>query len=84
MQIKTNETFLTVELNDAETGAFYAQSKVMMDFNNYVRKCVDSSRGYALKLINEKDNRCTWVGMVFHDRVSAFNFFSTFTDYLQI
>lgn len=84
LQIKTNETFLTVELIDPVSGAIYAQSKVQHDYNNYVRKCVDSSRGYALKLINEKDNRYTWVGMVFHDRVSAFNFFSNFQDYLEI
>lgn len=55
LQVKTNDTFLTVELNDAQTGALFAQSKVLKDFNNYVRKCIDSSRGYALKLINEKD-----------------------------
>ena len=44
-----------------------------MDYESSIEKCKDSSRGYAVKLTND-DGRSTWVGIVFHDRNSAFDF----------
>lgn len=52
------------------------------NFETSVEKCVDSSRGYALKLTHE-DGRFVWVGLVFHDRNSAFDFFECFKEQLR-
>jgi hypothetical protein len=79
--LKTNPDFLTIELLN-DDGTLYAKSYTKEDYQNYVQKCIDSSRGYAIKLTHD-DNRFAWVGMVFHDRTSAFQFFVTFQDHLN-
>lgn len=81
LQIKTNEQFLTVELKNFDDTTF-AVANVPENFETSVEKCVDSSRGYALKLTHE-DGRFVWVGLVFHDRNSAFDFFACFEEQLK-
>lgn len=80
--LKTNPDLLTVELKNYD-GTLYAKSYVKENVSNFIEKCLDSSRGYAIKLTNDNDERFAWVGMVFHDRTSAFQFFVTFQDHLQ-
>lgn len=42
-----------------------------------MQKTQDSSRGYALRLTSD-DGRTMWIGLGFHDRNDAFDFFSAF------
>ena len=72
---------MTVELKNYDETVF-AIAKIPENFETSVEKCVDSSRGYALKLTNE-DGRFVWVGLVFHDRNSAFDFFACFEEQLK-
>ena len=60
----------------------FAVAYVPENFETSVEKCIDSSRGYALKLNND-DGRFVWVGLVFHDRNSAFDFFACFEEQLK-
>ena len=80
--IKTNETFLTVELKNIDNESIFAIANIPENFETSVEKCVDSSRGYALKLTNP-DGRFVWVGLVFHDRNGAFDFFACFEEQLK-
>lgn len=79
--IKTSDAFLTVELKNFDESVF-AVAEVPENFETSVEKCVDSSRGYALKLTHQ-DGRFVWVGLVFHDRNSAFDFFACFEEQLK-
>jgi len=79
--IKTDESFVTVELRDYND-VLYAKAKVPENFKSSVEKCVDSSRGYALKLTHD-DGRFAWTGLVFHDRNAAFDFYACFEEYLK-
>lgn len=58
----------------------YAKALIAENFRDSVQKAVDSSRGYALRLTND-DGRAMWVGMGFHDRNDAFDFYATFEDF---
>ena len=82
VHIKTDEEFLTVELVSYD-GSLYAKAKIPTNYSTSVEKCKDSSRGYALKITNDNDNRFAWVGLVFHDRNAAFDFFVTFDEQLR-
>ena len=79
--IRSDETFLTVELQSYDD-KIYGRAKVPENFNAAVEKCVDSSRGYALKLTHD-DGRFAWIGLVFHDRNAAFDFFACFEEQLK-
>ncbi len=81
MIIKTDETFVTVELRDYND-VLFGKAKVQENFKSSVEKCVDSSRGYALKLTHD-DGRFAWTGLVFHDRNAAFDFYACFEEYLK-
>ncbi len=60
----------------------YAKAYIKEDYANYVQKCKDSSRGYALKLTHD-DGRYAWIGLAFHDRPSAFQFHCTISEHLK-
>lgn len=55
----------------------YAKAMMPPSYKDGVQKAIDSSRGYALRLTNE-DGRAMWVGLKFHDRNQAFDFYTTF------
>ena len=79
--VKTDPEFLTVELRDYND-ELYAKAQIPENFRSSVEKCVDSTRGYALKVTHD-DGRFAWVGLVFHDRNSAFDFYACFEEYLK-
>lgn len=58
----------------------YAKALIAENFRDSVQKVVDSSRGYAIKLTSD-DGRSMWVGIGFHDRNDAFDFFAAFEDF---
>ena len=62
-------------VNDDQT--IYATAKMPEDYREGVRKASDSSRGYALRLTSD-DGRTMWVGLCFHDRNHAFEFYAQF------
>lgn len=82
VHIKTDDPFLVVELVNYDNTP-YAKAKIPLNYSTSVEKCKDSSRGYALKLTNDNDERFAWVGLVFHDRNAAFDFFVTFDEQLK-
>jgi len=47
-----------------------------------LQKCLDSTRGYAVKLTDGK-GRAKWVGMAFRERNDAFDFKDTIRDYYK-
>jgi hypothetical protein len=61
-------------------GTEYARAKIADNFKDSVQKVVDSSRGYAVRLTSE-DGRSMWVGIGFHDRNDAFDFYVSFEDF---
>lgn len=61
-------------------GNEYAKAIIADNFKDSIQKVVDSSRGYAVKLTSE-DGRAMWVGVGFHDRNDAFDFFTAFEDF---
>jgi Protein of unknown function (DUF1681) len=67
---------LEVELRNYDE-TLYAKAKIAEDFTDSVQKPVDSSRGYALRLTSD-DGRTMWVGLKFHDRNEAFDFYEAF------
>ena len=58
----------------------YAKAVIAENYKESVQKAVDSSRGYGLRLTSD-DGRSMWVGMGFHDRNDAFDFYASFEDY---
>lgn len=58
----------------------YAKAVIADNFKDSVQKVVDSSRGYAIKLTSD-DGRSMWVGIGFHDRNDAFDFYAAFEDF---
>lgn len=61
-------------------GQEYAKAILSDNFKDSVQKVVDSSRGYAIKLTSD-DGRSMWVGIGFHDRNDAFDFYAAFEDF---
>jgi hypothetical protein len=61
-------------------GQEYAKAIIADNFKDSVQKVVDSSRGYAIKLTSD-DGRSMWVGIGFHDRNDAFDFYAAFEDF---
>jgi Protein of unknown function (DUF1681) len=61
-------------------GPEYAKATITENFKDVVQKVVDSSRGYAIKLSSD-DGRSMWVGIGFHDRNDAFDFYAAFEDF---
>lgn len=61
-------------------GVEYAKATIAENFKDSVQKVVDSSRGYAIRLTSD-DGRNMWVGMGFHDRNDAFDFYAAFEDF---
>lgn len=81
IEIRSDAPFTTVELISAD-GTLFGRAKVPQDFSSSVIKCSDSSRGYALKLTHD-DGRSAWIGLAFHDRNDAFDFYSSFDESLK-
>lgn len=61
-------------------GTEFARAIIAENIADSVQKCVDSSRGYAIKL-TAADGRAMWVGLGFHDRNDAFDFYDAFKEY---
>jgi hypothetical protein len=61
-------------------GQEYAKSVIADNFKDSIQKVIDSSRAYAIKLTSD-DGRSMWVGIGFHDRNDAFDFFVAFEDF---
>lgn len=61
-------------------GSLFAQSPVPRRFEEAVQKCVDSSRGFAIRLQNS-NGKYAWVGLAFRDRNDAFDFNVCFKDF---
>lgn len=61
-------------------GQEYAKATIAENFKDSVQKVIDSSRGYAIKLTSD-DGRSMWVGIGFHDRNDAFDFYAAFEDF---
>lgn len=61
-------------------GQEYAKAIMADNFKDSVQKVIDSSRGYAIKLTSD-DGRSMWVGIGFHDRNDAFDFYAAFEDF---
>lgn len=80
--VKTNPEFLTVEFLNFD-GTVYSLAKIPENYSSSIEKCIDSSRGYAIKITNETDGRFAWAGLVFHDRNAAFDFYVTFDEQLK-
>ena len=72
---------MTIDFRDYND-KLYAFSRIPENYNSSIEKCIDSSRGYAIKLTND-DGRFVWVGIVFHDRNAAFDFSACFEEYLK-
>lgn len=61
-------------------GTEFARAIIAENIADSVQKCVDSSRGYAIKL-TAADGRAMWVGLGFHDRNDAFDFYDSYKEY---
>lgn len=61
-------------------GTEFARAVIAENIADSVQKCVDSSRGYAIKL-TAADGRAMWVGLGFHDRNDAFDFYDSYKEY---
>ena len=66
-------------LND--DNSLFALSFIPDKIDTVLQKCVDSSRGYAIKIEDPKGGRSTWVGLAFRDRNDAFDFMVCFEDF---
>ena len=77
VKAKLNQIWLSIVTYENKE---YARTMPKDDFRKSVEKCVDSSRGFAI-LLEDGTGRSAWVGLVFHDRNDAFDFFATFDDF---
>lgn len=79
MKIIANDDQLVIEFLNTDW-SLYAKCPVPEDYSQAVIKCIDSSRGYAIRLASN-DGRYMWVGLGFHDRNEAFDFQVCFHDF---
>lgn len=63
-------------------GTTFACCPVPHKWEEAIQKCVDSSRGFAIRLQNP-NGKYAWVGLAFRDRNDAFDFNVCFSDYEQ-
>ena len=52
---------------------------VPKDYQTVIKKCDDSSRGFAVRL--ENNGKFAWVGTAFRERTDAFDFNVCFSDF---
>ena len=60
----------------------FACCPVPQRWEEAIQKCVDSSRGFAIRLQN-LNGKYAWVGLAFRDRNDAFDFNVCFSDFEQ-
>jgi Protein of unknown function (DUF1681) len=58
----------------------FAQAPLGDNVQQSLVKCVDSSRGYALKLVDPK-GKSVWVGISFGERNDSFDFHTSIDDF---
>lgn len=63
-------------------GSIFACCPVPHRWEEAIQKCVDSSRGFAVRLQNP-NGKFAWVGLAFRDRNDAFDFNVCFSDFEQ-
>ena len=63
-------------------GTNFAVCPVPHKWEEAIQKCVDSSRGFAIRL-QHPNGKFAWVGLAFRDRNDAFDFNVCFSDYEQ-
>eukprot|EP01017_Pseudomicrothorax_dubius_P035438 TRINITY_DN495_c0_g1_i7.p1 TRINITY_DN495_c0_g1~~TRINITY_DN495_c0_g1_i7.p1 ORF type:complete len:273 (-),score=62.85 TRINITY_DN495_c0_g1_i7:110-928(-) len=66
-------------LDDAQQ--IYAVCPVADNIESSIQKCVDSSRGYAVRIEDPASKRYMWVGLAFRDRNDSFDFNVCFEDF---
>jgi hypothetical protein len=64
------------------TGELFARSPIPEKFEQAVLKCVDSTRAFALKVLNPNGGSA-WIGLVFRERNDAFDFNVCFEDFAK-
>ena len=79
MKVVSKSNSLTIKFFNLD-GSLFAQSPIPRRFEDAVQKCVDSSRGFAIRLQNS-NGKFAWVGLAFRDRNDAFDFNVCFKDF---
>ncbi len=79
LKVISKSNALTIKFFNPD-GSLFAQSPVPKKYEEAVQKCVDSSRGYAIRLQNN-NGKYAWVGLAFRDRNDAFDFNVCFKDF---
>ncbi len=72
---------LSVELRNPDETLF-AAAPIPDDISKGCVKTVDSSRGFALRLV-DPNGKAMWVGISFGERNDAFDFYTSLTDFME-
>jgi len=70
-----------VYLNNYD-GTLFAAAPIPENYDQGVVKCADSSRGFALKLV-DPHGKSAWVGLVFVERYDSFDFIAALQDFAK-
>jgi Protein of unknown function (DUF1681). len=81
MKVVSKGNTLTVLFLNPDNSLFVA-APMPEDHNQALVRCVDSSRGYAIRLTDPKGKH-VWLGMVFGDRNDSFDFHTCLEDFAQ-
>mmetsp|Transcript_21740 Transcript_21740/g.33557 ORF Transcript_21740/g.33557 Transcript_21740/m.33557 type:complete len:171 (+) Transcript_21740:112-624(+) len=72
-----------IELVNEDGTLFAASAFKDLNYDKYVQRCVDSSRFFALVLVNENTSQKAMVGVHFPERNDSFDFIQAMNDYVK-